>query len=140
MNNCLECGKEVPQTAGKRKKEYCGNTCRVKFYLKKKNEGKPKGKRGRPKKSELEKSYEKTLNKIVNYPENKKAIEQSTKDLIQGNRSVTKNELVDGKVKITNNPKLIAKEANEFLKIDNPMPKGLSLIQQLEWREKNAKS
>lgn len=48
MNVCLECGVQVLQTEGKRKKEYCGNTCRVKFYLKKKNKGKPKGKRGRP--------------------------------------------------------------------------------------------
>jgi hypothetical protein len=52
MNKCLECGKDVTQTVGKRKKEYCGNTCRVKFYLKKKNEGKPKVKRGRPVKKE----------------------------------------------------------------------------------------
>lgn len=110
MNNCLECGAEVPQTAGKRKKEYCGNTCRVKFYLKKKNEGKPKGKRGRPKKSEVEKSYEKVLDKVKNDPENKKAIESSVKDLMYGNLSVTKTELVDGKVKITNNPTLTAKE------------------------------
>lgn len=48
MSNCLECNKELEQTPGKRAKQYCGNTCRVKYYLKKKNKDKPPGKRGRP--------------------------------------------------------------------------------------------
>jgi len=51
MSKCLECGIEVPQTVGKRAKQYCGNNCRVKYHLKKKNEGKVPKKRGRKPKS-----------------------------------------------------------------------------------------
>jgi hypothetical protein len=47
MDKCLECGSELSQTVGKRKKMYCGNTCRVKYFLKKKNEGRVYKKRGR---------------------------------------------------------------------------------------------
>jgi hypothetical protein len=45
---CLECGLLVPQTPGKRKKEYCGPTCRTKCWKKKKDAGKDKKRPGRP--------------------------------------------------------------------------------------------
>ncbi len=51
MSNCLECNAELTQTPGKRPKQYCGNSCRVKYHLKQKNKGKVPGKRGRPAKS-----------------------------------------------------------------------------------------
>ena len=52
---CLECGKKVVQTPGKRKKEYCDSTCRTKYWKKSKDlalkqAGKVKKGRGRPKK------------------------------------------------------------------------------------------
>lgn len=47
---CLQCGLPVPQTAGKRKKEYCNSTCRTTFWKKKKEVGKVKKGPGRPKK------------------------------------------------------------------------------------------
>lgn len=50
---CLECGKLVVQTIGKRKKEYCGATCRTKYWKKTKDAGKEKRKPGRPQKSTL---------------------------------------------------------------------------------------
>jgi len=117
MNNCLECGKEVTQTAGKRKKEYCGNTCRVKYYLKKKNEGKPKGKRGRPK-------------KLLTIP---------PKSLIKKGEKATKllNKFFEKEFPNKPPDKPTIKYAHEENK--PTMPKGLSLMQQLEWREKNQK-
>jgi DNA-directed RNA polymerase subunit RPC12/RpoP len=42
MTKCLECGKPVEQTKGKREKKYCDDKCRAKFYVKK---GKPEPKR-----------------------------------------------------------------------------------------------
>jgi|SRR5215469_13136153 len=50
---CLECGKSVKQTPGKRKKEYCGPTCRTKFWKKQKDAGKEKRQPGRPKKAQI---------------------------------------------------------------------------------------
>lgn len=49
---CLECSTEVPQTPGKRAKQFCNNTCRVKYWQKKKKEqsGPSQKKAGRPKK------------------------------------------------------------------------------------------
>lgn len=50
---CLECGKPVPQTEGKRAKSYCDNTCRVTYWKKQKRvaSGVPTRSPGRPKKS-----------------------------------------------------------------------------------------
>lgn len=50
---CLECGNSVPQTLGKRKKEYCGSTCRTVYWKKKKQKGKPKRGPGRPPKAPI---------------------------------------------------------------------------------------
>lgn len=48
--DCLNCQTPVPQTAGKRPKLYCSETCRVAFFRQKKaGEGVKKGK-GRPRK------------------------------------------------------------------------------------------
>lgn len=32
--NCKQCGAELTQTEGRRKKEFCGNTCRSNFWYK----------------------------------------------------------------------------------------------------------
>jgi hypothetical protein len=45
---CLECGNPVAQTPGRRKKEYCGSTCRSLHWKKKQEAGKPKRRPGRP--------------------------------------------------------------------------------------------
>jgi hypothetical protein len=66
---CLECGKKVPQTPGKRKKEYCGPTCRTKFWKKKRDAGKEKKSRGRPKRVAV------VENKPVSRPETEKAVQ-----------------------------------------------------------------
>lgn len=50
---CKECGNEIEQTEGKKKKEYCGNTCRVKYWQKKKRQNEPPKKRGRKPKTEI---------------------------------------------------------------------------------------
>jgi len=47
---CLECGNSVAQTPGRRKKEYCGSTCRSLHWKKKQQAGKSKRSPGRPKK------------------------------------------------------------------------------------------
>lgn len=70
---CLECGKPVPQTFGKRKKEYCNSTCRTKFWKKKKDAGKEKKGPGRPKKAfidpkEIQKKIAETKEKLKNLP------------------------------------------------------------------------
>lgn len=49
---CLQCGKPVKQTSGKRKKEYCGSTCRSLHWKEKQQAGKPKRGPGRPPKIE----------------------------------------------------------------------------------------
>lgn len=48
--HCLQCGKPVPQTPGKRAKSYCNNTCRVTYWKKQKEaiSGIKKRKPGRP--------------------------------------------------------------------------------------------
>jgi hypothetical protein len=70
---CLECGKPVEQTPGKRKKEYCGPTCRTTFWKKKKNAGKEKRGPGRPKKNAEAKT------KPVTPAETKKKLESKLK-------------------------------------------------------------
>ena len=66
---CLQCGRQVPQTPGKRKKEYCGPTCRTKFWKKKKDAGKVKKGPGRPKKETV------VQNKLIEAPiEGKQAV------------------------------------------------------------------
>ncbi len=40
MNKCLFCQKEIVQSEGKRKKEYCNNTCRSNFWYSKNKKGK----------------------------------------------------------------------------------------------------
>lgn len=40
--NCKFCQKEILQPAGKRKKEYCNNTCRSNFWYAQNKKGKPK--------------------------------------------------------------------------------------------------
>lgn len=40
MIKCLFCGNIVLQSAGKRKKEYCNNTCRSNFWYNKNKKGK----------------------------------------------------------------------------------------------------
>jgi len=55
--NCLECGKEVPQTKGRRERLFCNNTCKSKYWRKnKKSDGTvPQRGPGRPpKKNNLE--------------------------------------------------------------------------------------
>lgn len=53
--NCKECGKEVRIVEGRRKREFCGPSCRSKFYYKLSRIGVPQKKKGRPKKkSELD--------------------------------------------------------------------------------------
>jgi hypothetical protein len=54
--NCLECGKEVPQTKGRRERLFCNNTCKSKYWRKnKKSDGMvPAMGPGRPKKSAAE--------------------------------------------------------------------------------------
>jgi hypothetical protein len=55
--NCLECGKEVPQTKGRRERLFCNNTCKSKYWRKnKKSDGTvPTRGPGRPpKKNNLE--------------------------------------------------------------------------------------
>ncbi len=38
--NCLECGKEIAQTTGKRARIFCNSTCRSNYWQKKKRESK----------------------------------------------------------------------------------------------------
>lgn len=47
---CLECGKELTQTPGKRAKQFCNVTCRSNYWQKQKRKDKPqkKGVAGRP--------------------------------------------------------------------------------------------
>jgi hypothetical protein len=66
---CLECGKPVPQTPGKRKKEYCNSTCRTTLWKKKKNAGKEKRGPGRPKKNAEAKTKPVTPPETKNKPE-----------------------------------------------------------------------
>lgn len=46
---CLECGKELIQTPGKRPKQFCNVTCRSNYWQKKNRAEKERGKPGRPK-------------------------------------------------------------------------------------------
>lgn len=48
---CKNCGKDVPQTAGKRAKLYCSISCRSAHWQKQKRAAKEPGKAGRPKKA-----------------------------------------------------------------------------------------
>lgn len=48
---CLECQKEVPQTAGKREKLFCNSTCRSNFWQKAKRKNLEAQKERRPPKS-----------------------------------------------------------------------------------------
>lgn len=86
---CLQCDKVVPQTSGKRKKEYCGPTCRTKYWKKKKDAGKEKKGRGRPKKEIIEapkKPYDAPKsNKIQDEPDFKKG-QQSADDTFMGHK------------------------------------------------------
>lgn len=117
MTKCKtpSCTKEVGSIEGRRPKEFCSVECRTKFHnSKNKKEG---SKRGRPagaknkSKDELRdyditfhnkeamSQFEKAIAGAVG--ENKEAIDSSVQDLLTKNVSVTKTELVDGKVKIT---------------------------------------
>jgi Fe-S-cluster-containing dehydrogenase component len=40
MSKCSFCGEEIEQTTGKRKKEFCNNTCRSNAWYKKNKKGK----------------------------------------------------------------------------------------------------
>lgn len=52
--NCLECGKPVKQTAGKRAKMYCNPSCRSKYFVKQKKADNPNPRKpGRPKKETI---------------------------------------------------------------------------------------
>ena len=113
MSNCLECGTELTQTEGKREKKYCGNTCRVKYYLKEKNKDKPKGKRGRPAK-----------NKETSPPKEM----QSTVPLEDGvGIGITEDE--------NGTPTDISETSKQQLK--PTMPKGLSLEDRIKWMNDN---
>lgn len=136
---CLYCEIPIEQKEGKRERKFCSPSHCTLFHLKEKNKDKPKGNRGRPKgtknkvkdskgftKEEME--YVEKINKFLDTPEIKEDMKQSFKDLTTKNISITKTELVDDKVKVTN-----------VLREKPQMPKGLSLSEQLEWRENNLK-
>jgi hypothetical protein len=128
MTKCKNttCDKEVVSIEGRRPKEFCSVECRTKFHNGKKakgtGRGRPKGSKNKPTTSigVLKEAiqnmgnepvavnngvedihYEEILNEAMT-DENKAAIQSSTNDLMTLGISVTKTELVDGKVKITN--------------------------------------
>jgi len=127
--NCKnpKCRKELIHTPGRRPKEFCSPECRVTYHNNKnKPEPEKRNPKGRPKGSK---------NKI-NLEKYKRELE-----LEKENRSNPLISAARGRDSIGVNLDENKLEKEAFLKIEpqKQMPKGLSLMQQLEWREKNQK-
>lgn len=108
MDKCLECGSELTQTVGKRKKMYCGDTCRVKYFLKKKNEGRVYKKRGRKPKPEttvgvLKQAIENMGKVPVSVPS--KEYDNRTNPLINAARGRDASGINEDEIKPKNDPK-----------------------------------
>lgn len=113
---CLECDKPVPQTPGKRKKEYCGSTCRTKYWKKKKDAGKEKGKPGRPKKAKI----------VGGLPD--KEVKKVANRAASSSKSVSK-AWGDAKFKVT-----VAEERTPEQFMGHKIPKGLKGIELAIWK------
>jgi|ERR1700748_556124 len=105
---CLECGKPVSQTPGRRKKEYCGSTCRSLHWKKKQQMGKQKRGPGRPPKSALD--YPRTL-------EQEKSLQDAFKEVLL-NANIKKQDA-----------------SGRELFMGHPIPKGLKGIDLTIWKE-----
>lgn len=95
MSNCLECNTELIQTPGKRPKQYCGNACRVKYHLKKKNKNKPKGKKGRPAGSKNKNPVTNSIPLPKDYSKVKNVGTLSAEGVIENVKPITKSDKLD---------------------------------------------
>ena len=107
---CLNCGKELQQTPGKRIKKFCDNTCRSSYWNKHNKDRKTVSvpvEEWNKIQAKLKLLKEKPVNPVGDFVDLEKSVEVTTKS------------------------KLEKKEAKSTTE---EMPKGLSLAEQIEWR------
>lgn len=88
MDKCKTCGKELIHEKGKRKKEYCGNTCRSSYWVKVNKKPKVKTipiKEWEEIQKKLKGISDKTENKVPEQKEKQISIKKSDNDVMPEN-------------------------------------------------------